>query len=519
MKQSGWSSFFGLRAQPGGSCPVGICALVLCLVSLWTGPLYGETAVELRLDGDRLWLNADGASVRNVLESFVRAGVRVKADPELSGMVNGTVQNANIEQALDILLDPLGYVLIWDVLNGPLGAYPKLSELHVFKPGRQGKVRHVGPADGNVRIARWPDGIGPLYVPDEILIGFSPDASLEDLKRLLSQLGGTVLGGIPELGIYRIRLPAGANIPDVVEQLGRNPLVAVAEPNYVYRAPDPAPHVFRPGSPAASETRRMPAPVEGVGPVAILDSGLTARPELAGLIAGGLDALDPGRALTDPAGHGTQMALIAAGAVLPFGGFETEEVQGLPIVAVRIFDDRGATSNYHLMRSIVYAIEQGSRVINLSWGSETRSRFLADTLSYARANEVLPVAAAGNDGVEQPMYPAAYPGVIGIGATNPDGTPWAQSNRGAHIYLAAPGVAQFSVGHQGPPGQYAGTSISSAYVTRALGLYFMQNPGASIEQALNDLKKAVAQTTQTEWNPETGHGILNDLSLGILLGN
>jgi subtilisin family serine protease len=59
----------------------------------------------------------------------------------------------------------------------------------------------------------------------------------------------------------------------------------------------------------------------------------------------------------------------------------------VPVVAIRAFDDNGNASYFGLLRSIEYAVRQGAKVINMSWGSETDSDFLRSAIGYARPRD------------------------------------------------------------------------------------------------------------------------------------
>jgi hypothetical protein len=127
------------------------------------------------------------------------------------------------------------------------------------------------------------------------------------------------------------------------------------------------------------------------------------------------------------------------------------------------------------------------------------------------------VAAAGNEPTGKAVYPAAYPGVVAVGAVDADGQLWSQSNYGPFISLAAPGTAKFPVGHNGPPGAYAGTSISSAYVTRALSLYLTRHPKATRQEALTALRDALSDAGAAGRDNQYGHGVLDAHALVRLL--
>ena len=115
------------------------------------------------------------------------------------------------------------------------------------------------------------------------------------------------------------------------------------------------------------------------------------------------------------------------------------------------------------------------------------------------------------------MYPAAYRDVIAVSALAEGGAIWANSNSGDFITLAAPGYATFPVGYKGGAGAYAGTSISSAYVSRALALYFAKHPKATASEAIQALKHAVTDIGATGRDPQYGYGALDAAAMARFL--
>ncbi len=467
-------------------------------------------ALSLALDDDRISLHARGASLSDLMHQFAHFGVDVAFDPAIDVRITANVDGASLERTLEELLDAFTYVLTWDVVPGPLGPLTRLAEIAVYTPGQRERAQPLPDVFSDFQVVRAGDGSGVEFIADEIIIGFAPGADINAIRVLIRELGGTVVDSLPDLGLYRIRLPPGTNIPALVARLARNPLVAEAEPNYAYRLPPTQP---RTGA-ASPNLQTVPVPRPDAAPVAVLDSGLSMMPELDGLVLGGYNALHPNRDPVDVAGHGTQMALIASGALSP-DGRSTDA--GVPVLAIRSFDDQGVTSNFAMMRSILHAASEGARVLNLSWGSEINSPFMEDTLRTARQRGLLVVASAGNEPTNRPVYPAAYEGVIAVSATLPDGQPWPSSNYGDFVTIGAPGTASFPIGFHGGPGAYAGTSIASAYVSHAIGLYLQQHPRATPTQVLRALTQAV-QADGTPRNPQTGYGVLTQDALKRFLG-
>jgi thermitase len=474
----------------------------------------GASAVDVRLIGEKVSFTARDAPLQEVLRGFARAGVRVRADPGIQARVFGTPREEPVEDVLRKILEPFGYVLIWDVIEGPLGEYPKLAEIQVFPPGRPEKAALLRATPENFEVATGPDGRGPRFVPDEILIGFRAGTRRDEFERVVREIGGSVIECVKGVGVYRIRLPTGSNVPNLVEQLNRNPLVSRAEPNYVMEIIPPV----CAGGAAAQDGEKREAASFARSAVAILDSGLLSLRELDGVVASAWDAIAPDRSPDDPVGHGTQMALIAGGSVAPLGGEESgQTAAGVPLIAVRAFDGNGRTSSFAMMRAIEYALEKGARVINMSWGSPTSSEFLETAIERAAGAGAIVVAAAGNEPTGLLMYPAAYPGVVAVSALGDDGALWPQSNTGAFVMFAAPGTARLPVGYKGPPGTYAGTSIASAYVSRALALYFDKHPKATAREAIAALKASARDAGSPGFDPKFGFGVVDGEAVMRLL--
>jgi thermitase len=126
--------------------------------------------------------------------------------------------------------------------------------------------------------------------------------------------------------------------------------------------------------------------------------------------------------------------------------------------------------------------------MSLSWGSEKRSDFLEEIIDYAASKGMIVVASAGNESTGKPVYPAAFPAVIGVGAVYPDGKAWENSNYGDSVSVYAPGFASLPVGSKGgEPGIYGGTSVSAAFVANRIAGYWSKHP----ESGIQDIKDAV----------------------------
>ncbi len=459
----------------------------LLWAALFILAVFGKEAYGVDLDvhlrGEKLTLLAEKVPLQEILLKLSDSGIRIQIDPEINPAVTASFHNRDIQKALESLLKGLDHVLIWDSAQGPSGPVPELAEIQVFRAGQKDLMRPLRKAS-TLSIARNPKD-GSFYVKDEILIRLKPGADLSELLKLLQETGGSLAGTYPELGIYKVRLPPGSDVPGLLEEIKKQGRAGSAEPNYAYPIPA-SPRELDWGSLKVSLADSQPQ-AKGI-PVAVIDSGLRADAGLDKFVLASLDALHPDKPISDTGGHGTQMALIAAGVVKPLG-VKGDSVSQTPIVPIRAFDDNGFTSNFLLMESIEFALRNGARVMSLSWGSETKSAFLSEAFESADAKGLIIVASAGNEPTGDPHYPAAYAAVIGVGALAPDGKEWERSNRGDFVDLYAPGFASLPVGYKGEPGVYAGTSISTAFTANLIAGILSKNPNAPKQEILEALRK------------------------------
>lgn len=442
---------------------------------LWVAPLIAPAELRgFRLDQDRLWLVAENEPLSQLLERFAEVGVRVEVDPAVQKTVSGTWRNRDVETALGTLLSPNNYRLDWQREPGPLGPMTRLTGIRVFREGHADAVR---PLRNTRRIETSLDGT-LRFMAREILIGFGPGASIDDLRSLLARLGGTVIAANPDLGIYRILLPEGANVLALLAELQRDPNIARAEPNMIYDLPG-----LLPGEPAAASGAvdwSSPASDNPIA-VSVLDSGLIPSDNLNRAVLSAFDATHPDTPLTaDAVGHGTLMAQLAAGLLDPYG---TTVGEGVPVVAIKAFADDGSADAFTLMNAITYAVQNSTGPISLSWGSETPSAFIEAAMTYAANQGRLIFAAVGNENTGKPMYPAACSGVIGVAASK-DGAYTDYSNRGDFVDLVIPGSA----------GGSQGTSVSTAAAAHIAAKYQRIHPAASSADVVAALKKAAGPT-------------------------
>ncbi len=157
--------------------------------------------------------------------------------------------------------------------------------------------------------------------------------------------------------------------------------------------------------------------------------------------------------------HGVHVSGIAAASVDNATG-----VAGIgfkcKFLPVKIADATGAlTQSYE---GITYAADHGCAVINCSWGSETSSQLGQDVVDYATINmDALVVAAAGNNGTDEPFYPAAFNYVISVANTKSDDRRSSSSNYNYTVDVCAPGESIYSTYPTNSYSSQTGTSMAS----------------------------------------------------------
>jgi thermitase len=216
--------------------------------------------------------------------------------------------------------------------------------------------------------------------------------------------------------------------------------------------------------------------------LAVVDSGVNAlHPDLNGRVLAGYDFVNNDSDPQDDHGHGTHVSGII-GATAKNGIGSAGICPFCSILPVKVLDANNTGTWSNVAAGIVYAVDNGARVINLSLGGSSNTQVMQDAINYAAERGVLVVAAAGNSRSDEYFYPAALENVLAVSATRQDDTRWSLSNFGSWIDIAAPGYAIFSTYHA-LDNYYSGytfmsgTSMAAPHVVGLAGLLLSQRPG------------------------------------------
>ncbi len=357
-----------------------------------------------------------------------------------------------------------------------------------------------------------------------ILIGFEKGTSTDLQRAIVAQVDGKRLATVPRLKTAVVSVPA-AEKKDALAELERAPGVAYAEPDRVRRATatpvnDPLLNhthwqFANPGFDDAWDLTKGDSNLI----VAVIDTGVKPdHPDLGVLVPGQNYVTGP-LAPDDDNGHGTAVAGVIAA--------RTNNGQGIAgvcwncrIMPVKVMDSDGYGSDSWVSSGIIWAVDHGAHVLNLSLGGSGSSETLKDAVAYARAHGVVVVAAAGNfeeaeSGIPPPSYPAAYPGVISVGAIGSSSQRYSFSYFGEWVEVDAPGcTTAAALGTIVMPETFyteadaaCGTSFAAPYVSGLAALALSYRPQALETQVLN----AITGSATTLAQGNSIHGAINAL--------
>ena len=208
--------------------------------------------------------------------------------------------------------------------------------------------------------------------------------------------------------------------------------------------------------------------------------------------------------LDDDHGHGTHVAGIAAAAGdngLGIAGL----AWGCRLMIVKVLDAAGNGLESDVASALVYAVDNGARIANLSLGGDIDSLLMRDAVDYASGRGVLVVAAVGNNGGAV-LYPAAYEPVLAVAASdaNDDRAPY--SSHGPEMDLTAPGTSIVSTCVRNGYCYKSGTSMATPHVSGLAALVWSRYPDYTAAQVREALIGSAQDMGTPGWDEYTGWG-------------
>jgi len=353
-------------------------------------------------------------------------------------------------------------------------------------------------------------------VPGRVLIKLKPGTPETLLSSVLSSPEVKVIGEIEKLNVKILAVPPGEE-EAWIKRLEAEPFIEYAEYDRRVKA------LFTPNDyywdfqwnmvkikahKAWDVTTGSPDVI-----IAIIDTGVDLdHPEFLGKIVPGKNFITPALPPDDDHGHGTHVAGIAA-ALGNNGQGVAGVAWGAKIMPLKVLDAEGNGKDSDVAAAIIYAVEHNAKVLNMSLGGYGSTQTLADAVAYAYNKGCLLVAATGNDGKNEVMYPAAYPEVIAVAATNKyNGVTW-YSNYGPEVEVAAPGGGGsnwiISTYRGGGYAYSSGTSMATPHVAGLGALIWSMRPDLSNVQVRNLITSSAMDLSPAGWDEYSGYGLID----------
>jgi subtilisin family serine protease len=413
-------------------------------------------------------------------------------------------------------------------------------------------------------------GAGRDFVPNELLVQFRPGASAQAKERALARIAASrdevvaAAGRRPDAkgDLELVRYPRGLAIAHAARQLGADPAVEFAEPNWIYSRGAVSNDPYFTSGQLWGMYGDASSPANGFGSqaaeawargntcsadvyVGVIDEGLMITHDdlAANAWTNPFDPVDgidnDGNGFVDDVNgwdfvkgdnsvfdgtsddHGTHVG----GTVSAAGGNGTG-VAGVcwsaKLISVKFLGRSGGTTA-NAVKSVNYLtdlkLRHGLNIVatNNSWGGGGFSQALKDAIDASGSANIVFVAAAGNDGRNidaSPSYPASYTSgnLIAVAAISSTGALATWSNYGAtRVHIGAPGVGIYSTLPKSVKGKitsaygsYSGTSMATPHVAGAVALYASTRPGATAQQIRNAILSSAVPTASLAGKVSTG---------------
>jgi type VII secretion-associated serine protease mycosin len=350
---------------------------------------------------------------------------------------------------------------------------------------------------------------------EEIIVQARTGVDTARLRDGLAARGLTLARRIPHTRFFAVRTH-GQSPSAAIQSLADSSSVAEAEPDYVRHALDvPNDPYFGSSEAAYLAAVRMPQAWDvshgssGVT-IAVVDSGVTSVTDLSLQLLPGRNMLDPAGDTRDDmaGGHGTLVAGIAA-ATTNNGIGIAGVAWNASVLPVKVLNNQGAGTDFPIASGIVWAVDHGANIVNLSLGGRTLGPALCSAVDYAASKGALVIAAAGNSGASVPFYPAACPGVLAVAATDGNGDFASFSSFGPWVALAAPGIGVMATQNNGSYDTASGTSVAAPMVSGVAALLRAQHPDWSPSEIATQLEQTAQDRGPAGVDPFYGHGLLD----------
>ena len=400
-------------------------------------------------------------------------------------------------------------------------------------------VRVLALASCLVALAATPAGAQPASDASSVIVKYRDGASASGLGAVGARLGAT-LTTVRKLDAQVVRV--SGDPAAIAARLERSRLVAYAEPNYLLRtAAIPNDPMFgqlyglnntgQSGGTADADIDAAEGwdaaglgafPATGGAKVGIVDTGIqAAHAELSGKVADcarsiglipGVIAGSIKAGCADDNGHGTHVAGTIAAKANNGVGVAGVSFNSPLTICRALSGPAGVGTTADVANCITWAHDRGAKVISMSLGGGA-STTLQNAVNYAwksgAANGSVLIAAAGNDGNSTLNYPAAYPNVVSVAATDDTDARASFSNANADVEIAAPGVDVTSTWNNGAYNTISGTSMATPHVSGVAAVIRTLSPALTAAQVVARLDAATDDLGTAGRDTSYGFGRVN----------
>lgn len=387
---------------------------ILLAVPVNAGELFNWSKTRNRVTAD-----IHSLKLNTLLEQIATAtGWQVYLEPGTTYTTSAKFTELAPGEALRLLLGDLNFALVPEK-----GAR---SKLFVFRTIQRNATQLILPQKQG--------GHGKI-IPNQLIVTLKPGAKIDELAKLL---GAKVTGRIPGVNAYRLEFDDEQATSAAREKLSINSDVASVDNNYSIDQP-PLPRELSSSSGAPPHLQLTPPPANGKVVVGLVDTAVQPLGnDLDRFLLKSISVAGEAQASLDSPTHGTSMAET----ILRSLEMMTKGSTSVQILPVDVYGANASTTTWTIAEGIKQAVDGGATVLNLSLGSEGDSPFLRELLKDAISKKIAVFAAAGNEPVTTPFYPAAYSdiGVVAVTATD-NGKLAPYANRGSFVTAAAPGTS------------------------------------------------------------------------------
>ena len=391
--------------------------------------------VSASIHGEPLWPLLEDIAHQTGWHIFVEPGANRTASVKFRDLPSG--------EALPKLLGKLNYAMV-PRTNGP-------QELYVFTTTMHAATQRV----------MAPPKVGPMrHVAKQLMIRLKPGENIDAIARAR---GAKVVARNDKLGIYLLEFSDASTTDSALASLKLDPQVASVDYNYIFDAP-PSPQVAAnvPSSATPVSLTLNPStasdprsPIVGLIDTGVQSLGSQLDPFLMQAVNVTGDTVDLS---SETPTHGTAMAETILRAVS-----QQADSGSVRILPVDVYGNSETATTWNVALGIQAAVNGGATVLNMSLAGTSDDAVLNDIVQQAIAKGIVIFAAAGNQPVTTPNYPAAIPGVNAVTALGAPGQLASYANYGSFVEMALPGTSLIYMGTQ--PWVVQGTSPATAYAS------------------------------------------------------